>query len=95
MISLICLGKGAPEYWAAVIKPGRIFFEIGGVDIEAAQEAIRLAMHKLPIKAKCVVRRDYVGECLREKVCATWREHASVLPGPQSMSKGLGAGGPQ
>jgi large subunit ribosomal protein L16 len=53
-------GKGAPEYWAAVIKPGRILFEIDGVDIKAAQEAMRLAMHKLPIKAKFVVRRDYV-----------------------------------
>jgi large subunit ribosomal protein L16 len=53
-------GKGAPEYWAAIIKPGRILFEIEGVDIKAAQEAMRLAIHKLPIKAKFVVRRDYV-----------------------------------
>jgi large subunit ribosomal protein L16 len=53
-------GKGAPEYWAAVIKPGRILFEIEGVDIKVAQEAIRLAIHKLPIKAKFVVRKDYV-----------------------------------
>jgi large subunit ribosomal protein L16 len=53
-------GKGAPEYWAAVVKPGRILFEIEGVDIKVAQEAIRLAIHKLPIKAKFVVRKDYV-----------------------------------
>lgn len=53
-------GKGAPEYWAAIIKPGRILFEIEGVDIKVAQEAMRLAIHKLPIKAKFVVRKDYV-----------------------------------
>jgi large subunit ribosomal protein L16 len=53
-------GKGAPEYWAAIVKPGRILFEIEGVDIKVAQEAIRLAIHKLPIKAKFVVRKDYV-----------------------------------
>jgi large subunit ribosomal protein L16 len=53
-------GKGAPEYWAAVIKPGRILFEIEGVDIKVAREAVRLAIHKLPIKAKFVVRKDYV-----------------------------------
>lgn len=53
-------GKGAPEYWVAVVKPGRILFEIEGVDSKLAQEAMRLAMHKLPIKAKLVVRKDYV-----------------------------------
>lgn len=52
-------GKGAPEYWAAVIKPGRIMFEVDGVDLEVAQEAFRLATHKLPVKTKVVVRRDY------------------------------------
>lgn len=53
-------GKGALEYWAAVVKPGRILFEIEGVDIKLAQEAMRLAIHKLPIKAKFVVRKDYI-----------------------------------
>ena len=53
-------GKGAPEYWAGVVKPGRILFEIGGVDIELAQKATLLAAQKLPIKVKFVVRRDYV-----------------------------------
>ena len=53
-------GKGAPEYWAAIVKPGRILFEIEGVDIKLAQEAMRLAIHKLPIKAKFVMRNDYV-----------------------------------
>jgi len=49
-------GKGAPEFWVAVIKPGRIMFEITGVSEEAAREAMRLASHKLPIKTKFVMR---------------------------------------
>jgi len=49
-------GKGAPEYWVAVVKPGRIMFEIEGVEEEIAKEAMRLASHKLPIKTKFVVR---------------------------------------
>ncbi len=51
-------GKGAPEFWVAVIKPGRIMFEIGGVKKEVAQEALSLAAHKLPIKTKFVTRID-------------------------------------
>jgi len=53
-------GKGAPEYWAAVVKPGRIMFELDGVSLEIVQEALRLAAQKLPITTKFVVRRDYV-----------------------------------
>jgi large subunit ribosomal protein L16 len=53
-------GKGAPEYWVAVVKPGTILFEAGGVTTEAAKEALRLAQQKLPLKTKFVVRRDYV-----------------------------------
>lgn len=53
-------GKGAPEYWVAVIKPGTILFEAGGVKMELAKEALRLAQQKLPISTKFVVRRDYV-----------------------------------
>ena len=53
-------GKGAPEYWAAVVRPGRIIFECDGVSKLVAQEALRLAAQKLPIKTKFVVRRDYV-----------------------------------
>ena len=53
-------GKGAPEYWAAVVRPGRVLFECDGVSIEVAQEALRLAAQKLPIKTKFIVRRDYV-----------------------------------
>lgn len=49
-------GKGSPEYWVAVVKPGRILFEIAGVAEETAREALRLAMHKLPIKCKFVAR---------------------------------------
>ena len=52
-------GKGAPEYWAAVVRPGRMLFECEGVSKEVAQEAMRLASQKLPIKTKFVVRRDY------------------------------------
>ena len=47
-------GKGAPEYWVAVVKPGRVLFEIAGVPEETAREAMRLSMHKLPIKCKFV-----------------------------------------
>ena len=47
-------GKGSPEYWVSVVKPGRVMFEIAGVDEENAKEALRLAMHKLPIKSKIV-----------------------------------------
>ena len=53
-------GKGAPEYWAAVVRPGRVLFECEGVSLEIAQEALRLAAQKLPVKTKFVVRRDYV-----------------------------------
>ncbi|MDL2232865.1 50S ribosomal protein L16 [Ruminococcaceae bacterium OttesenSCG-928-L11] len=54
-------GKGSPEYWVAVVKPGRVMFEIGGVSEELAREAMRLAMHKLPIKCKFIVK-DKEGE---------------------------------
>ena len=53
-------GKGAPDYWAAVVRPGRVLFECEGVSKEIAQEALRLAAQKLPIKTKFVVRRYYV-----------------------------------
>jgi len=51
-------GKGAPEFWVAVIKPGRIMFEVDGVTKTVAEEALRLASHKLPIKTKFVARID-------------------------------------
>lgn len=53
-------GKGAPEYWVAVVNPGRIIFEAEGVSLETAKEAMRLAAQKLPVQTKFVVRRDYV-----------------------------------
>ena len=52
-------GKGAPEYFVAVVKPGRILFEVGGVSIEVAKEALRLAAQKLPVKTKFVIARDF------------------------------------
>jgi len=53
-------GKGAPEYWVAVVRPGRIIFEAEGVPLEIAKEALRLAAQKLPVQTKFVVRKDYV-----------------------------------
>ena len=55
-------GKGSPEYWVAVVKPGRVMFEIGGVDEEIAREAMRLASHKLPIKCKFITKEEKGGE---------------------------------
>ena len=55
-------GKGNPEEWVAVVKPGRIMFEITGVSEEVAREALRLAQHKMPIKTKIVARADQAGE---------------------------------
>ena len=55
-------GKGAPEYWVAVVKPGRVMFVIAGVSEEVAREALRLASHKLPIKTKFVKREEKAGE---------------------------------
>ena len=51
-------GKGSPEYWVAVVKPGRVMFEIAGVSEETAREALRLASHKLPVKCKIVQREE-------------------------------------
>jgi large subunit ribosomal protein L16 len=53
-------GKGAPEYWVACVKPGTILFESSGVPLAVAQEALRLAAQKLPMKTSFIVRRDYV-----------------------------------
>lgn len=54
-------GKGSVEYWVAVVKPGRVMFEIAGVPEDAAKEALRLASHKLPVKCKVVSRKDLEG----------------------------------
>ena len=55
-------GKGSPEYWVAVVKPGRVMFEIAGVSEDVAREALRLASHKLPIKTKIVKREDVAAQ---------------------------------
>ena len=55
-------GKGAPEYWVATIRPGRVMFELSGVTSDIAREALRLAAQKLPVKTKFSVRRTYVGK---------------------------------
>ena len=54
-------GKGAPEYWVAVVKPGRVLFEVGGVSEEIAREALRLASHKLPVKTKVIKKEEKMG----------------------------------
>ena len=60
-------GKGAVEYWVAVVKPGRVMFEIAGVSEEVAREALRLAMHKLPCKCKIVSKADLEGGVANEE----------------------------
>ena len=60
-------GKGAVEYWVAVVKPGRVMFEIAGIPEETAREALRLAMHKLPIKTKFVAREEQGGDSDEDK----------------------------
>jgi large subunit ribosomal protein L16 len=55
-------GKGSPEYWVAVVKPGTLIFEAEGVPLPVAKEAMRLAAQKLPVSTKFIVRRDYAGE---------------------------------
>ena len=55
-------GKGSPEYWVSVVKPGRVMFEIAGIDEETAHEALRLAAHKLPIKCKIISKEETGGE---------------------------------
>jgi large subunit ribosomal protein L16 len=57
-------GKGAPEYFVAPVTPGRIMFEVEGVSMEVAKEALRLAAQKLPVTTKFIVRRDYVEESI-------------------------------
>ena len=60
-------GKGTLEYWVAVVKPGRVMFEIAGVPEESAREALRLAMHKLPCKCKIVAKADLEGGAVNEE----------------------------
>ena len=55
-------GEGSPEYWVAVVKPGRVLFEMGGIPEESAREALRLASHKLPLKVKFVKKTDFETE---------------------------------
>ena len=59
-------GKGSPEYWVAVVKPGRVLFEMNGVSVEDAKEAMRLASNKLPIKTKFMIRADSAADAETE-----------------------------
>ncbi len=55
-------GKGSPEFWVSVVKPGRVMFEINGISIDTAKEALRLAAHKLPVKCKFIAKEETDGE---------------------------------
>ena len=72
-------GKGSLEYWVAVVKPGRVMFEIAGVPEEVAREALRLATHKLPVKCKVVSREDLEGGDNSENqcICSRFKEEIS------------------
>ena len=72
-------GKGAPEYWVAVVKAQKVMFEIGGVPEEDAREALRLAQHKLPIKTKIIAREDAVSENGGESVSYTHLTLPTIL----------------
>lgn len=63
-------GKGSPEYWVAVVKPGRVLFEIGGIGEDVAKEAMRLAGHKLPIKTQFIKREDAAAEPVATEAAA-------------------------
>ena len=63
-------GKGAPEYWVAVVKPGRVLFEIAGVSEDIAREALRLASHKLPLKTKLITKATEAAKAAAEQVTA-------------------------
>ena len=63
-------GKGAPEYWVAVVKPGRVLFEIAGVSEEIAREALRLASHKLPLKTKLITKATEAAKAAANEVTA-------------------------
>ena len=64
-------GKGAVDYWVAVVKPGRVLFEIGGVPVDVAQEALRLAMHKLPCTCKIVSKEQLEAKYSEEAKAAS------------------------
>ena len=71
-------GKGAPDYWVAVVKPGRVLFEIAGVPEEVAREALRLASHKLPVKTRFLAREERVVKSVRTKKYATCLQRNSM-----------------
>jgi large subunit ribosomal protein L16 len=73
-------GKGSPEYWVAVVKPGRVLFEIAGVTEELAREALRLGMHKLPIKCKFVMRESDPNAADTSDVSSGLPDGTSALP---------------
>ena len=81
-------GKGAPEYWVAVVKPGRVLFEIGGVTEELAREALRLAAHKLPIKSKFIKKEEAAKPAETEELVVTSSEDQGADEGAQPEDPG-------
>ena len=73
-------GKGAPEYWVAVVKPGRVLFEIAGVSEEIAREALRLASHKLPLKTKLITKASEAAKAAAPKAEKPAEETAPAAP---------------
>src|SRR5438876_4643043 len=71
-------GKGAPDHYVAVVKPGRVLFEVGGVRGDLAREALRLAQHKLPVETRFVVREEVVSETTSSAEAATPSEEAAA-----------------
>lgn len=80
-------GKGSPEYWVAVVKPGRIMFEIAGVSEELAKEALRLAAYKLPIKCKIVRNEEFDAEAFSK---ITFKTHVEEAPQGDAAEEGTG-----
>ncbi len=78
-------GKGSPEYWVAVVKPGRIMFEIAGVSEEQAKEALRLAAYKLPIKCKIVKNEEFDAEAFSKM---TFKTHVEETPQEAAVEEG-------
>lgn len=79
-------GKGSPEYWVAVVKPGRVMFEIAGVSEEIAREALRLAAHKLPIKCKIVKNEEFDAAAMGQNAKINETAGAAEVGGEQDES---------
>lgn len=84
-------GKGAPDHWVAVVKPGRVLFELSGVDLAVAREAFRLASHKLPIRTRFMVREGLEAETEREPSAGEGGLRSTEPQGPTHAEQPLGS----